>query len=88
MGFPFLFALCTAASLVIWFGVDVEKGRRDAVRFSEAHRAADRSRDVGTEQSKISSEPRRESQTNSIKGNDGTNVNLNLKTDLVTVAKI
>ncbi|KIJ47952.1 hypothetical protein M422DRAFT_74805 [Sphaerobolus stellatus SS14] len=30
-GFPFLFALCTVASLVIWFGVDVQKGRRDAL---------------------------------------------------------
>jgi len=29
-GFPFLFALCVSASLVIWFGVDVTKGRRDA----------------------------------------------------------
>lgn len=38
-GFPFLFALCTAASLVIWFGVDVEKGRRDAVRFAAENRA-------------------------------------------------
>ena len=28
MGFPFLFALCTAASIVIWF-VDVEKGERE-----------------------------------------------------------
>ncbi|KAH7887427.1 MFS general substrate transporter [Phlebopus sp. FC_14] len=37
-GFPFLFALCTAASLVIWFGVDVEKGRRDAVRWAGAQR--------------------------------------------------
>ncbi|KAG1831185.1 vacuole effluxer Atg22 like-domain-containing protein [Suillus subalutaceus] len=26
-GFPFLFALCTAASVVIWFGVDVTNGR-------------------------------------------------------------
>ncbi|KAG1851413.1 vacuole effluxer Atg22 like-domain-containing protein [Suillus subluteus] len=26
-GFPFLFALCTAASVVIWFGVDVTKGQ-------------------------------------------------------------
>jgi len=25
--FPFLFALSTSASLVIWFGVDVKKGR-------------------------------------------------------------
>ena len=31
-GFPFLFGICTAVSLVIWFGVDVAKGRRDAVR--------------------------------------------------------
>ncbi|GJJ14218.1 hypothetical protein Clacol_008480 [Clathrus columnatus] len=37
-GFPFLFALCTSASLVIWFGVDVQKGRRDAVRFSDEQR--------------------------------------------------
>src|SRR5258708_203467 len=34
-GFPFLFALCTLASLVIWFYVDVEKGRRDAVAWAE-----------------------------------------------------
>ncbi|TFY70105.1 hypothetical protein EVJ58_g43 [Rhodofomes roseus] len=34
-GFPFLFALCSAACLVIWFGVDVEKGRRDAVAWAE-----------------------------------------------------
>lgn len=34
MGFPFLFAICAAASLVIWFGVDVNKGRRDAVRWA------------------------------------------------------
>jgi len=40
-GFPFLFALCTAASITIWFGVDVEKGRRDAVAFAKAHRSAD-----------------------------------------------
>ncbi|KAH0840203.1 MFS general substrate transporter [Lanmaoa asiatica] len=37
-GFPFLFAICTAASLVIWFGVDVAKGRRDAVRWAAAQR--------------------------------------------------
>ncbi len=39
-GFPFLFALCTAASLVIWFGVDVEKGRRDAIRWAGEVRQA------------------------------------------------
>ncbi|KAI0355312.1 MFS general substrate transporter [Trametes cingulata] len=38
-GFPFLFALCTAASLVIWFGVDVTTGRRDAVSWAEKHRS-------------------------------------------------
>ncbi|KAG1782927.1 autophagy-related protein 22-like protein [Suillus placidus] len=37
-GFPFLFALCTAASVVIWFGVDVTKGRRDAVRWAAEQR--------------------------------------------------
>ncbi|KAF8551739.1 MFS general substrate transporter [Imleria badia] len=37
-GFPFLFAICTAASLVIWFGVDVTKGRRDAARWAAAQR--------------------------------------------------
>ena len=40
-GFPFLFALCAAASLIIWFGVDVEKGRRDAVLFAATHRTTD-----------------------------------------------
>jgi hypothetical protein len=34
MGFPFLFALCAAASLVIWFGVNVEQGRVDAGRWA------------------------------------------------------
>ncbi|KZT71532.1 hypothetical protein DAEQUDRAFT_809849 [Daedalea quercina L-15889] len=38
-GFPFLFALCTAASLVIWFGVDVEQGRRDAVAWAQRNRS-------------------------------------------------
>jgi hypothetical protein len=37
-GFPFLFALCTAATIVIWFGVDVGKGRRDALRWAEQTR--------------------------------------------------
>ncbi|KAH7098287.1 autophagy-related protein 22-like protein [Auriculariales sp. MPI-PUGE-AT-0066] len=38
MGFPFLFALCAAAALVIWFGVDIEKGRSDAVKFAVERR--------------------------------------------------
>ncbi|KAG6894689.1 hypothetical protein C0992_005116 [Termitomyces sp. T32_za158] len=39
MGFPFLFALCACASLVIWFGVDVAKGRSDAVAWAQKVRA-------------------------------------------------
>jgi len=37
-GFPFLFALCVSASLVIWFAVDVEKGRHDAVKWAVENR--------------------------------------------------
>jgi len=39
-GFPFLFALCTSASLVIWFAVDIQKGRRAAVRWAAERRGA------------------------------------------------
>ncbi|KAL6309818.1 MFS general substrate transporter [Sparassis latifolia] len=38
-GFPFLFALCAAASLAIWFGVDVTRGRHDAVAWAGRHRS-------------------------------------------------
>ncbi|KAG1752412.1 MFS general substrate transporter [Suillus paluster] len=41
-GFPFLFALCTSASVVIWFGVDVKKGRRDAVKWAAEQRGRTR----------------------------------------------
>jgi len=37
-GFPFLFALCVSASLIIWFGVDVTKGRKDAVAWADSQR--------------------------------------------------
>jgi len=37
-GFPFLFALCACASLVIWFAVDVQKGRQDAIAWADAIR--------------------------------------------------
>ncbi|KAG2357960.1 autophagy-related protein 22-like protein [Suillus spraguei] len=37
-GFPLLFAMCTVASVVVWFGVDVTKGRRDAVRWAAEQR--------------------------------------------------
>jgi len=36
-GFPFLFGLCISASLVIWFGVDVSKGRRAAAQWAVEH---------------------------------------------------
>ncbi len=41
IGFSFLFALCLTASLVIWFGVDVQKGRRDAIAWAEAARGTE-----------------------------------------------
>jgi hypothetical protein len=34
MGFPFLFALCAAASIIIWF-VDIEKGRENCRIYVE-----------------------------------------------------
>ncbi|KAG4415241.1 hypothetical protein IFR04_011652 [Cadophora malorum] len=34
MGFPFLFTLCAAASMVIWF-VDIEKGRENCRKYVE-----------------------------------------------------
>ncbi|PPR04640.1 hypothetical protein CVT24_011858 [Panaeolus cyanescens] len=34
-GFPFLFALCLCASFTIWFYIDVQKGRNDAVKWAE-----------------------------------------------------
>jgi hypothetical protein len=40
-GFPFLFALCFSASLIIWFGVDVTKGRRDAIAWADGQRKKD-----------------------------------------------
>ena len=39
-GFPFLFLLCICASLVIWFAVDVPKGRRAAVLWAAEQRAS------------------------------------------------
>ncbi|KAJ3522913.1 hypothetical protein NMY22_g11679 [Coprinellus aureogranulatus] len=45
-GFPFLFALCVAASLVIWFGVDVEKGRSDAGKWADSRRGREREKTV------------------------------------------
>ncbi|TFK28943.1 MFS general substrate transporter [Coprinopsis marcescibilis] len=41
-GFPFLFALCISASILIWFGVNVERGRRDAGHWAELRARAAR----------------------------------------------
>ena len=38
-GFPFLFAQCAVAALVIWLAVDVERGRRDALRWASVPRS-------------------------------------------------
>ncbi|KAJ8468562.1 hypothetical protein ONZ51_g9557 [Trametes cubensis] len=38
-GFPFLLALSTCASLIIWFGVDVSKGKRDAAAWAVKRRS-------------------------------------------------
>jgi MFS-type transporter involved in bile tolerance (Atg22 family) len=37
-GFPFLFAICLASSLIIWLAVDVPGGRRDAERWAAEQR--------------------------------------------------
>jgi len=52
-GFPFLFALCLAASLIIWFGVDVDKGRRDAVAWAGRQRRKDSEVGVSEKDMKI-----------------------------------
>jgi Atg22-like efflux protein len=58
-GFPFLFILCTCASLVIWFAVDVPKGRRAALRWAAERRgtvaSATRSGGVDVSMSVVSS---------------------------------
>jgi len=37
-GFPFLFAICLASSLIIWLAVDVPRGRRDAEQWAAEQR--------------------------------------------------
>jgi len=40
-GFPFLLGTCTAANLVMWFAVDMQRGRRAAVQWAaEQHGTA------------------------------------------------
>ncbi|GME35470.1 putative mfs general substrate transporter protein [Neofusicoccum parvum] len=46
LGFPFLVALCTCASIVIWF-VDVEKGRENCRKFVEERKLLRAARESG-----------------------------------------
>lgn len=46
MGFPFLFALCTCASIVIWF-VDIEKGRENCRKYVEERKVVRVEREIG-----------------------------------------
>lgn len=46
MGFPFLFALCTAASVVIWF-VDIEKGRENCRKYVEERKLVRVAKEAG-----------------------------------------
>lgn len=52
MGFPFLFAICTAAMVTIFF-VDVEKGREDSRKFVEARKLARVSAESGLSEDAI-----------------------------------
>ena len=59
-GFAFLFAISLVSSLVIWFGVDIPKGRQDAERWAMEQRDtayamySDRNREVFEEKGKES----------------------------------
>src|SRR4051794_37197268 len=46
MGFPFLFALCSAASIVIWF-VDIEKGRENCRIYVEERKLVRVAKEAG-----------------------------------------
>lgn len=46
LGFPFLFALCTCASIVIWL-VDVEKGRENCRVYVEERKLLRVAQDIG-----------------------------------------
>jgi MFS-type transporter involved in bile tolerance (Atg22 family) len=45
-GFPFLFAICVAASIVVWC-VDVEKGRENCRKFVEDRKVRRAAREAG-----------------------------------------
>lgn len=45
-GFPFLFALCAAATVVIWF-VDIEKGRENCRTYVEDRKLFRVAKDTG-----------------------------------------
>jgi len=46
MGFPFLFALCASASIVIWF-VDIEKGRDNCRVYVEERKLVRVAKEAG-----------------------------------------
>lgn len=46
MGFPFLFALCAAASIAIWF-VDIEKGRENCRIYVEERKLVRVAKEAG-----------------------------------------
>lgn len=46
MGFPFLFALCSCASIVIWF-VDIEKGRENCRTYVEERKLVRVAKETG-----------------------------------------
>jgi MFS-type transporter involved in bile tolerance (Atg22 family) len=39
LGFPLVFALCFSGCFIIWFFVDIQQGKRDAVAWAESQRA-------------------------------------------------
>ena len=52
MGFPFLFAMCAAASIGVWC-VDVEKGRRRCREFVEERKVVRAAREAGMRREEV-----------------------------------
>ena len=51
-GFPFLFAICAAASVTIWC-VDIEKGRANCRRFVEERKVVRTAREAGLSEAEV-----------------------------------
>ncbi|KAI0355404.1 MFS general substrate transporter [Trametes cingulata] len=60
MGFPFLFALCTLPCLILWWGVDMKSGRRDALARAEKQPAYIRRNVQHTEREPVEQLPSKE----------------------------